>query len=97
MDELFRVAYDDLRPLAQFQLSREHGPATLSTTEFVHEVYLALPLRPKALCGTVITCSAPQLEPSDESSLMRRVAGAARKEGVTRRLPSRSLDGSSGS
>lgn len=42
VDRLMPLVYDELRHLARSQLRREQGPATLRTTELVHEAYSKL-------------------------------------------------------
>jgi RNA polymerase sigma factor (TIGR02999 family) len=42
VDRLMPFVYDELRHLARNQLRREYGPATLRTTELVHEAYAKL-------------------------------------------------------
>ena len=42
VDRLLPLVYDELRHLARRHLQREHGPATLHTTELVHEAYVKL-------------------------------------------------------
>ncbi len=42
VDRLMPLVYDELRYLARRQLQREYGPATLRTTELVHEAYAKL-------------------------------------------------------
>lgn len=41
-ERLLALVYDKLRTLAAQQLSREHGPRSLSATGLVHEAYLRL-------------------------------------------------------
>jgi len=41
-DELVPIVYEELRALARRQLAHEGRPATLQTTELVHEAYLRL-------------------------------------------------------
>lgn len=42
VDRLLPLVYDELRHLARSQLRREQAPATLRTTELVHEAYSKL-------------------------------------------------------
>jgi RNA polymerase sigma factor (TIGR02999 family) len=41
-DRLFQLAYDELRLIADIQMSRERGDHTLQPTALVHEAYLKL-------------------------------------------------------
>jgi RNA polymerase sigma-70 factor (ECF subfamily) len=42
VERLVPLLYDELRTMAHRQIAREHGRATLQTTELVHEAYLRL-------------------------------------------------------
>jgi RNA polymerase sigma factor (TIGR02999 family) len=42
LERLMPLIYDELSRMARRQLAREHGNATLQTTELVHEAYLRL-------------------------------------------------------
>jgi RNA polymerase sigma factor (TIGR02999 family) len=45
-EELFALAYDELRGLARAQLAREHGARALQATELVNEAYVRLARSP---------------------------------------------------